>query len=301
MDSPRIPGSEEFVESTFAVIGGSGAYDLLRRSVISGENLGSIDTPFGQSQPIFRVKGDFGSFLFLSRHGVERYSIAAPFVNYRANIYALKHLGVNSIVAWSGPGTISTEYVVAQFVLVDDVIDETRGRESSFFNGTGLGFIRQNPVFCPSLRNVMAEALKELNYDFADKGTYVCTQGPRLETPAEIRKFASFGGNLVGMTLCPEVFLARELEMCYAAVCYVSNYAEGVVERDYRHGELFEGMLTRDEMEKVQEAVARMPGLLQEIARRLREKPLECTCRQAMERYRRRGDIGHDWREWFKK
>jgi len=282
------------------VIGGTGAYDLLRKKIIQGENLGTIETPFGASQPIFLVRGEFGSFFFLSRHGVERRTIAAPFVNYRANIYALKHLGVRRVVSWSAPSRINEHFVIAQYVVVDDVIDETRNRPRTFFDGKAFGLIRQNPVFCPALREVIGRVLDELNCDFAMGGTYVCTEGPRLETPAEVRKFSSFGADLVGRTICPEVFLARELEMCYAAICCVANYAEGTIHRDESAGELFDGFLTADEKEKVDESLARFPGIIEAIARNLSESVPECECHRTMQSRRENGEIGENWRDWLK-
>ena len=98
-----------------------------------------------------------------------------------------------------------------------------------FIEGLGIGFIRQNPVFCPELAEGLRTAIVAVQGHCRTDDVYVCTQGPRLETRAEIRKFAEYGGTLVGMTLVPEAFLAKELEMCYCPVCYVTNYAEGVV------------------------------------------------------------------------
>ncbi len=311
----------------FAVIGGSQAYDLLSRGAIHGKRLGPRKTPFGPSQPIYVIQVDSQTtaqpveFLFLSRHGEKGYEVSAPFVNYRANVYALKGLGVGRIVAWSGPGAINPRYKVGQFVVADDLIDETQNRQSTFFEKGGLGFIRQSPVFCPTLRGLLVEVLKGQGLDPSDKGVYVCTQGPRLETPAEIKKFASYGGDLVGMTLVPEVFLARELEMCYAALCYVSNYAEGVVKREFKAGELFEGLSSQEDKVAVARAVAQFPNIILEAARRLHMmessppkadvtgiSPLtqsmgsiECPCQASMERYRREGRIGGDWRRWIKR
>ncbi|HHT9154990.1 MAG TPA: MTAP family purine nucleoside phosphorylase [Candidatus Tripitaka sp. YC43] len=304
-----------YLMSGFAVIGGSQAYDLLSRGAIHGKRLGPRKTPFGPSQPIYVIQVDSQTtaqpieFLFLSRHGERGYETSAPFVNYRANIYALKDMGVNRIIAWSGPGAINPRYKVGQFVVVDDLIDETQDRQSTFFEKGGLGFIRQSPVFCPALRGLLVEVLKGQGLDPSDKGVYVCTQGPRLETPAEIKKFASYGGELVGMTLVPEVFLARELEMCYAALCYVSNYAEGVVKREFKAGELFEGLSSQEDKAAVARAVAQFPNIILEAARRLASQstsggpvdPTKCQCQAAMERYRREGRIGGDWRRWIKK
>jgi 5'-methylthioadenosine phosphorylase len=238
--------------------------------------------------------------LFLSRHGEKGYSLSAPFVNYRANIYALKELGVKQIISWSGPGAISTFYQIGEYVLVDDIVDETHGRESTFYKNQGIGFIRQSPVFCPTLRECMKNSLKNLKISFSDKGTYVCTQGPRLETPAEIRKYKMYGGDLVGMTLVPEVFLAKELELCYAAICYVTNYAEGIVTRPFKSGELFEGLSTDAERKAVENAVSRFPIIIKEIAKNITRQKILCPCQSLMERYKRRGDIGPDWHDWIK-
>jgi 5'-methylthioadenosine phosphorylase len=286
----------------FAVIGGSQAYRFLSENS-QKERIGALDTPFGKSQPVFLFAKPGGRFLFLSRHGEKGYSIAASFVNYRANIYALKSLGIQQIMSWSGPGAISADYDVGQLVIVDDIIDETRRRPSTFFEHRGLGFIRQNPVFCPCLRDMLRKTLTRLDLDFAATGTYVCTEGPRLETPAEIRKFALYQADLVGMTLVPEVFLAKELEMCYAALCYVTNSAEGTKEAEFKPGVLFEGLADEKERQRVEETVQTFPRIIETMAelsaadRDGKEVPA-CTCSQTMQRYRDRGDIGSDWRKW---
>lgn len=283
----------------FAVVGGSQAFKILQSS--SGrETLGPCETPFGNSQPVHLFHGDGVDYLFMSRHGETGYSTAAPFVNYRANIYALKSLGVSRIVAWSGPGALSTDYVIGQFVVIDDMIDETRSRPSTFFEKGGLGFIRQNPVFCPHLRSLLEKTLDGFrDVKFSIGGTYVCTEGPRLETPAEIRKFSLYGAHLVGMTLAPEVFLARELEMCYAALCYVTNYAEGIRDKGFQPGVLFEGLASKAEMEQVGRTVGRFPAIIQTVAAAASASSAGCSCAQSMQRYRDRGDIGENWREWI--
>ena len=122
-----------------------------------------------------------------------------------------------------------------------DVLDEGRGGPQTFFTGVGWGFIRHNPLFCPELREALLKALAGAPFKVHDHGVYVATTGPRLETAAEIRKFRLLGGDLVGQTLAPEVFLARELELCYAALTYVVNYAEGLVDRPYQPGSAVRG------------------------------------------------------------
>jgi len=133
-----------------------------------------------------------------------------------------------------------------------------------------------------------------------DRAVYVATTGPRLETAAEIRKFRLLGGDLVGQTLVPEVFLARELELCYAALTYVVNYAEGLVERPYEPGVLFEGLATPEEVEKVRAVEAAFSELIMRLLPALAETSRQCPCPRLMERYRLRGDIGADWRTWVR-
>lgn len=284
----------------FAGIGGSQAYDLLKKGTISGKRLGEIVTPFGFSQPIYQLCEGSTDFYFLSRHGEKGYTFTATYVNYRANIYALKELGVKQVISWSGPGAINTKYRIGEYVIIDDLIDETKQRKSTFYENKGWGFIRQSPVFCSTLRKLAREALTNLKYDFSNGGTYVCTEGPRLETPAEIRKYASFDCNLVGMTLAPEVFLARELEMCYAAICYVTNYAEGVMEKPFKPGELFEGLSDEEERKAVAKAVTQFPSILREIVKNIGTVQKICNCQDSMQRYKKASIIGDDWHEWVK-
>ena len=137
-----------------------------------------------------------------------------------------------------------------------------------------------------------------MRLDFADQGTYVCTEGPRLDTPAEVRKYASYGGDLIGQTLAPEAFLAKELEMCYAALCYVVHYAEGVKERKSAPTELLGGLMTRSEKRRVEAAAAYVPKILARVMERLPKSKLVCACQESMEYYRKQKRISDNWREW---
>lgn len=287
------------MKESLAVIGGSGAYHLL-----SGNELGeekecvTLNTPFGTSAPIHRFGSGARSFLFLSRHGEKDYSITAPFVNYRANIYALKECGVERIISWSGPGIISMAFCPGDFVVPHDIIDETRKREATFYKNKGIGFIRQNTPFCPQIHETLCDTLHGAGLPHHTEGVYACTEGPRLESPAEIRKLKFIGADLVGMTLAPEAFLARELEMCYAALCYLTNYAEGVVTREFKEGELFEGMQTREERLGVEESIRRFPKILFSCFDHLKKHERDCHCKNAMLRYKNKGMIGDDWHTW---
>ena len=284
---------------SLGVIGGSGAYDLLANEVL-GEKVSSttLETPFGESAPIHHFRTDDLDYLFLSRHGESDYSITAPFVNYRANIYALKECGVERIISWSGPGIINTSFKPGEYVLPHDIIDETRKRETTFFKNRGIGFIRQNQPFCPQIRQVIHGSMHTLGFPHHEQAVYVCTEGPRLETPAEIKKFRLNGGDLVGMTLVPELFLARELEICYASICYLTNFAEGAVVREFKKGELFEGMQTDLEKVQVDEAISRFPTILAGTFLNLLDTERVCQCKDAMQRYKNKGMINDDWHTW---
>lgn len=279
-----------------AVIGGSGAYDLLAGEYSGAHDLGPRETPFGPSAPIHELDLGGHTTLFLSRHGEAGYHRTARFVNYRANVYALKELGATRVLAWSGPGAIDPSLAIGQYVVPDDLIDETRARPDTYFTGGSLGFVRQSPVFCPALRQAALAACRGTGPEPRDGGTYACTEGPRLETPAEVRKLGILGADLVGMTLAPEVFLAKELTLCYAAVCYVTNYAEGLSDKPFVPGVLFEGLLDEAEVARVDAAVA---GFVRIVAAVAAAEPGECHCAHLLDRYKRRGTIGEDWRDWI--
>lgn len=282
------------------LLGGSGAYSLPEGAL--GRRVGTrrIRTPFGFANPVHLYERDGFRYFFLSRHGERGYDTTAPYVNYRANIFAAKGLGVERIVAWSGPGIVSRGMRPGDLALPDDLLDFTRNRPSTFFEGQGIGFLRQFPVFCGMMRKALLEAWERGRkaHRLHDGGTYACTEGPRLETPAEVRFLARAGADMVGMTLCPEGFLARELEMCYAPVAYLTNYAEGVRVMPYRRGVLFEGMLDGTAEDRVERAKNAILPLALAAALALAGEKRDCPCSVSMERYRRRGVIQADFRTW---
>jgi 5'-methylthioadenosine phosphorylase len=284
----------EFAKNSMpiAVIGGSGAYHLLADQVLGKEKKClSIDTPYGASTPIHHFISDDLEFLFLSRHGETDYSLTAPFVNYRANIHALKECGVRRIIAWSGPGIINNAFKPGDFVVPHDIIDETRNRATTFFDNTGVGFIRQSQPFCPQIAHTLHDVLHDSGLPHHEQAVYACTEGPRLETPAEIRKLRILGADLVGMTLAPEAFLAREKEICYTPFCYLTNYAEGVKTREFKKGELFEGMQTEEEKKHVDASIQKFPALIRAVFESLKEEERACDCSEALRRYKNKGMI----------
>ncbi len=207
------------------IIGGSGL-ESIDGMVFDGET--ALDTPFGAPSSPYRAYG-LGDCLFyvISRHG-DRHVIPPHSVNYRANIYGFKLLGVTRIVTFSAVGGINPAYGTGSLVLAGNAIDFTGGRANSFYDEGSCVHVDLTCPFCPDLREDVKKAAGLKGAELIDGGVYVCTNGPRFETAAEIKMFAAMGADMVGMTMFPEVSLAREAEICYASVNVVTNPAAGV-------------------------------------------------------------------------
>jgi len=207
-----------------AIIGGTG-FETIPGATLIRE---IVETPYGKAL-VYRGVEDWEDLVFLSRHGVE-HTIPPHRINYRANLRALQQLGVQRVLATLAVGSIARHIPPGGLVAVDQFLDFTQGRESTFFNGGREGLahtIMTNP-YCPALRQRLVEVGREMGLQIVPQGTYVCTNGPRLETAAEIRMFALLGGDVVGMTGVPEAPLARELGLHYAALAYSINWAAGL-------------------------------------------------------------------------
>lgn len=227
-----------------AIIGGTGVYDPRILSDIREE---VISTPYGDA--LARIGSYAGmKVAFLARHGV-KHSVPPHLVNYRANIWALKSLGVERIIATTAVGSLNEKMKPGDFVLTDQFLDFTKGRPSTFFDGGERGVVHTDftEPYCPEIRAALAKAAAKAGITAHAGGTYVCTEGPRFETPAEIRMFAKLGGDLVGMTNVPEVVLAREAGICYATVSMVTNFAAGISPNALTHEEVLEVMAANGE------------------------------------------------------
>ena len=210
----------------FAVIGGTGLTEIEGLEVIHRE---VVHTPYGEpSGPVMHGMIDGKRIAFLARHGYT-YNIPPHKVNYRANLWALKSLGVEKIVAIAAVGGITPEMQPTRLVIPDQIIDYTYGRAHTFFEEGLLDVthIDFSWPYCPEVRQALLTAAECANLDVVPRGTYAATQGPRLETAAEIARLERDGCDLVGMTAMPEASLARELELCYASCAVVANWAAG--------------------------------------------------------------------------
>jgi 5'-methylthioadenosine phosphorylase len=205
-----------------AVIGGSGIYKL---DAIKIKNQIKVNTPFGSpSAEIMEAEIDGCSFYFLPRHGMGHHYTPTE-VNYRANIFALKKLGVDTVVSISAVGSLQKEYAPREFVLVDQFIDWTKGfRKRTFFDEGMVGHVSvANPVEV-SLQKRLHEACQKSGVTSHLGGTYICIEGPQFSTKAESKIYRSFGASVIGMTNVPEAFLAKEAGMAYATVAMVTDY-----------------------------------------------------------------------------
>jgi len=213
--------------SDLGIIGGTGAVELLE-----GSQTRSIDTPWGapSCDPVQVTLGSLTAW-FLARHG-RPHSIAPHRVNYRANIDALRQLGVKRIIAINAVGGIDPQLAPGALVVPDQLIDYTWGRESTFGDDRerALVHIEFGEPFSAGLRRRLVEAGQAAGLEVHDGGCCAVTQGPRLETAAEVARLARDGANLVGMTSLPEAALAREAGIEYASLCVVANPAAGVTE-----------------------------------------------------------------------
>ena len=183
----------------------------------------SVDTPFGMpSDPLIVGEHRGTEVVFLSRHGAgHRFSPSK--VNYRANILALKKLGVTHIISVSAVGSLREDYRPLDIVIPDQIYDRTRCRDATFFEDGIVAHIGFADPFCPELSKLLYDVAKA-RYPARDKGTYVCMEGPQFSTKAESNVYRKLGFDIIGMTALPEAKLAREAEMCYATVATITDY-----------------------------------------------------------------------------
>lgn len=212
-----------------AIIGGSGLAKLAGLETVREE---PVSTPWGEpSSPLAFGRLEGVDLVFLARHG-NGHTIAPHRINYRANVWALRHCGVHGVLAVATVGGIRSDLGPGALVLPDQIIDYTSGRPSTFFEGPDqpVTHVDFTHPYDDRLRGLLARAASELGEPLVQGATYGCVQGPRLETAAEIRRMARDGCDLVGMTAMPEAALARELQLPYAMLSVVANHAAGTGE-----------------------------------------------------------------------
>lgn len=249
-----------------AVIGGTGLDDGLVEGVKT-----RLGTRYGPS-PVLTI-GRLGGkdVVFLPRHG-EGHALPPHRINSPANITALHSLGVERILATSVVGALNPEYKPGDIVVPRDFIDFTRSRRSTFYDDAPVTHIDVSELYCPELREIMVKTAKNRVENMWADAVYACTEGPRYESPAEIRMFRILGCDIIGMTGIPEAVLAHELEMCYATVCLVSNMAAGMQRK----------VSAEEIVEKSKILKDAVKGILKETIANIPNKR-SCSCSNALE------------------
>ena len=230
--------------SLLAFIGGTG-FDLRGpNSPFSDARDEQIETRFGTAH-VTRAQLDEKPVVFLHRHArpaAPQFKDVPPHqINYRANIAALKRLGATAILASTAVGGLRPSWAPGSLVCLDNLLDMTTGRAKTFFDERAVHIDATQP-YCPALRELLLQKAEDEAIELIDGGVYGCADGPRFETAAEIRVYASWGVDVVGMTGAPECILAREAEISYAGVSIVTNLAAGISPHPLTHMEVMDEM-----------------------------------------------------------
>jgi len=203
------------------IFGGTGIYDsgLLKESKEI-----TIETPYGKTSDSITI-GEFNGrkVAFMPRHG-KKHTIPPHLINYKANIWAFKELGVKRIIAPSAVGSLKEEFEPGNFALPSQFIDFTKSRKGTFSEDGRVIHISVADPFCPELQNIILDTVNEQQVKIHNNATYVCIEGPRFSTKAESKFYKSTGADIIGMTLVPECQLAREAQICYASISTVTDY-----------------------------------------------------------------------------
>ncbi len=250
----------------FGIIGGTGFYHA--GDAAASQEATTVQTPYGAAR-VQPSRLSSVEVAFIARHG-SGHTVPPHRINYRANIAALRDLGVTNILASAAVGSLSDRMPPGSLALVTQFLDFTRGRPSTFFDGEDGEVVHVDVTdpYCPHLRGELEKAAGRVGEKLHRDATYVCAEGPRFETPAEIRMFQQLGGDVVGMTGLPEVVLAREAGICYASVAIVTNWAAGVSGEAVKHDSVSEFMEAQ---------TPRVRALFEEVVRTHQET--DCLCR----------------------
>ena len=250
------------------IIGGSGLYDP---ELLEDAKQIKVHTPFGRTSDLITAGNFKGQELFfIPRHG-SGHRIHPTDVNSRANIWALKQLGVTHLITSSAVGSLKEEYAPGQLVIADQFIDRTHHRKQTFYEGNQVCHISVAEPCCHYLRNLLNNTAQELQLPHHKKGTCVVIEGPRFSTRAESNVFRSWDADIIGMTMVPEAVLAREAEICYATIAMVTDYDVWKEEH-----------VTLEEVIKtMQSNVEKVKKLLAAVIPKIEEK--DCNCRNALQ------------------
>ncbi|MCS7265839.1 MAG: S-methyl-5'-thioadenosine phosphorylase [Armatimonadetes bacterium] len=264
-------------KAEIGVFGGSGLYNIEGAKVI--EEL-KVETPFGMpSDLITIVEIASKRVAFLPRHG-RKHQYPPHKIPYKANIWAMKVLGVERVLAPNAVGSLQRHIKPGDFVICDQFVDRTRHRDDTFFDGPITTHVSTADPYCPQLRNIAIQACKDLGIPHHEKGTVVVIEGPRFSTKAESRWFTQLGWEVINMTQYPEVTLAREAELCYVNISIVTDYDTGLV----AEGEV-EPVSAEEVMRNFAASLEKARALIVEIINRI-PPDKTCQCGEALKHAR---------------
>ncbi|KUK46106.1 MAG: S-methyl-5'-thioadenosine phosphorylase [Anaerolinea thermophila] len=254
-----------------AVIGGSGLYNF--KDLTDIETI-EFDTPFGKPSAPITLGNLMGKpVAFLARHGIG-HTYSPSEVPYRANIFALKKLGVKRIVSVSACGSLREAYAPGTIIIPNQIFDFTHKRERSFFGEGLVAHVSVADPFCENLSNILESAVKKTEARFHRGGTYITIEGPRFSTKGESNLYRQWGIDIIGMTASPEAFLAREAEICYTTMAHVTDYDVWHVIEDTVTVDMVIRTLSKN-ISLAQEAIKNMVAMIDETA--------ECDCQNALQ------------------
>lgn len=258
-------------QAEIGIFGGSGFYSLLD----DAREL-KIETPYGEPADVVTVGQLAGrAVAFLPRHG-RTHRLPPHRINYRANVWAMKSLGVQWVIGPCAAGSLQGAVRPGDFVVCDQFVDRTWGRADTFFDGPVTTHVSAADPYCPTLRRLAADAARTLGIPVRDRGTVVVIQGPRFSTRSESRWFREQGWEVINMTNYPECILARELELCYVNISLITDYDVGV------EGDPSVDPVNHEAVLRVfQENNDRLRGLLAALVTRV-PRTRECTCAHAL-------------------
>ncbi|MGB8934981.1 MAG: S-methyl-5'-thioadenosine phosphorylase [Candidatus Nitrosopolaris sp.] len=252
------------------IIGGTGIYTA---ELFDVEKQVKVYTPYGQPSDLINI-GEFGGrrIAFIPRHG-RGHTIPPHRINSRANIWALRELGVTRIIAPSAVGSLRQEYKPGEIAIPDQFIDFTKKREYTFYDGGEICHVSVADPFCDDLRNIAIQSATKLKNIVHPKATYVCIEGPRFSTRAESQLFREvLRADVIGMTIVPECVLAREAEICYVSISMITDYdvwSESPVN-------------SKDILEQLNKNVERSRNLIREMITLIPNERIRCNCAKAL-------------------
>ena len=259
------------MSAEIAIIGGSGLYSITE---FEKARTTVVKTPYGDSPELLlgRLRGR--EVVFLPRHG-KGHGIPPHLVNYRANLWALHKLGVKRVFATGSCGSTNLRMRPSELAVLSQFIDFTKCRPQTFYEGgkDGVAHVEVTEPYCPELRKILIKTARKLDLKVHPRAVYACTEGPRFETAAEVKALRMLGSDLVGMSSVPECVLARELEMCYATLGIITNFAAGISKKKLAYTEvvkIIEGSIGHVQ-KLILEAIGRVP------------KRRSCPCSRALE------------------